>query len=125
MVQILFSLLEKLKKGENTQDGHEAIRPVNLDMTPDKLSKYINDRNLLRIYDIIYKRTIAAAMKSSIVSETTYTIKKMINTCLSLCQRSFYLMAIEPSMVRLRIKMKKYPLRPLSLVRSLIRPWRQ
>lgn len=70
-----YSPVRKAKKGENTQDGHEAIRPVNLDMTPDKLSKYINDRNLLRIYDIIYKRTIAAAMNSSIVSETTYTIK--------------------------------------------------
>lgn len=70
-----YSAVRKAKKSENAQEGHEAIRPVDLDMTPEGLSNFIDDRNLLKVYDIIYKRTIATAMTSSVVSETTYTIK--------------------------------------------------
>lgn len=70
-----YSAVRKAKKSENAQEGHEAIRPVDLDMTPEVLSNFIDDRNLLKVYDIIYKRTIATAMTSSVVSETTYTIK--------------------------------------------------
>lgn len=67
--------VRKAKKSENAQEGHEAIRPVDLDMTPERLAKYITDKSLLKVYDIIYKRTVATAMASSITSETTYTIK--------------------------------------------------
>ena len=70
-----YAPVRKVKKKENVQDGHEAIRPVDLDMTPEKLSKYITDEKLLKVYDIIYKRTIATSMASSIVSETIYTIE--------------------------------------------------
>lgn len=69
-----YAKVRKTKKSENAQDGHEAIRPVDLEMTPERLSQYIDDKNLLKVYDIIYKRTIATAMSSSITSETTYTI---------------------------------------------------
>ena len=70
-----YSKVRAVKKKENTQDGHEAIRPVDLDMTPEKLSRYIDDKMLLKVYDIIYKRTIATSMASSITSETVYTIE--------------------------------------------------
>lgn len=70
-----YAPVRKAKKAENTQDGHEAIRPVDLTMTPEKLSKYVSDQNLIKVYDIIYKRTVATAMASSITSETTYVIK--------------------------------------------------
>lgn len=69
-----FSPIRKAKKGENAQEGHEAIRPVNLDMTPEILSRYISDPNLIKVYRIIYNRTIATMMASSITSETTYEI---------------------------------------------------
>ena len=70
-----YAPLRKYKKGENVQDGHEAIRPVDLSMTPEKLETKINDKNLLKIYKIIYQRTLATMMKSQVISETTYTIK--------------------------------------------------
>lgn len=69
-----FAPIRKAKKGENTQDGHEAIRPVDLSMTPELLSKYIQDKSLLKVYEIIYRRTIATMMTSSITNETIYTI---------------------------------------------------
>ena len=62
------------KKNELAQEGHEALRVVDLEMTPEKLSQYIIDKNLLKVYNIIYQRTLACSMASSITRETTYTI---------------------------------------------------
>lgn len=70
-----YAPIRKAKKQENAQDGHEAIRCVDLDMTPEKLSQYISDKTLLKVYDIIYRRTIATMMKPCITNETTYTIE--------------------------------------------------
>jgi len=70
-----YAPIRKAKKQENAQDGHEAIRCVDLSMTPEKLDKYLSDKNLVKVYDIIYKRTIATMMQPSITSETIYTIK--------------------------------------------------
>lgn len=67
--------VKKAKKNDLAQDGHEAIRPVNMEMTPEKLSQYIKDEVLLKIYDIIYRRTEACAMSPSITSETVYQLK--------------------------------------------------
>ena len=64
----------KAKNSALAQDGHEAIRPVDMSMTPDKLSKYITDKSLLKVYELIYRRTEACAMKPSITAETTYII---------------------------------------------------
>ena len=61
-------------KKENIQDGHEAIRPVDLNMTPENLSLCITDYNLLRVYKIIYDRTIASYMKPAIIQDTNYYI---------------------------------------------------
>ena len=69
-----FAPLREYKKSENAQDGHEAIRPVDLTMTPEKLSQYIKDEKLLKVYSIIYNRTVATMMKPCKVSETTYII---------------------------------------------------
>ena len=70
-----YAPIKKVKKSELAQDGHEAIRPVDMTMTPGKLSKYITDNILLKVYEIIYKRTEACSMAPSITSETTYKIK--------------------------------------------------
>ena len=69
-----YAPLREVKKGENVQDGHEAIRPVDLTMTPEELSKKLSDKNLVKVYEIIYKRTVAAMMASSTTSETIYVI---------------------------------------------------
>lgn len=67
--------IKKEKKKENAQEGHECFRVVDLEMTPEKLSNYINDNYLLKVYSLIYNRTIASLMSSREVFETNYTIK--------------------------------------------------
>ena len=63
------------KKGENSQEGHEGIRCIDLTMTPAKLAQYIRDERLLKVYTIIYNRTVASAMKPAIIANTIYTIE--------------------------------------------------
>lgn len=63
------------KKNENAQEGHECLRVIDLEMTPEKLASYVSDNILLRVYKLIYNRTIASLMSARKVSETTYTIE--------------------------------------------------
>lgn len=65
----------KAKNSDLAQDGHEAIRPVDMSMTPERLASYLEDRDLVKVYEIIYRRTEACAMAPAITSETTYTLK--------------------------------------------------
>jgi DNA topoisomerase-1 len=43
-------------------------------MTPEKLANYVKKDLLLKVYKIIWQRTIASAMPDAQISETTYTI---------------------------------------------------
>ena len=67
--------LKQSKKKDNEQAGHECLRCVDLSMTPEKLSQIIKDDILIKVYNIIYKRTIASMMKPEKISETTYIIE--------------------------------------------------
>ena len=62
------------KKGDNAQEGHEGIRCIDLEMTPDKLRAYIDNDKLVKVYTIVYNRTVASAMKPAIIANTIYTI---------------------------------------------------
>lgn len=70
-----YSPVKKYKTGENSQEGHECFRVIDLEMTPARLSKYIQDDTLIKIYTLIYNRTLAAAMKPASYSTTKYIIK--------------------------------------------------
>lgn len=70
-----YSPFKKGKSKENAQEGHEAIRVLDLDLTPERLSKYLKDERLLKIYTIIWKRTVACGMKPAVISNTIYTIQ--------------------------------------------------
>ena len=54
----------KNKKG--VQDGHEAIRPISLERTPESLKNKI-DKNAYKLYKLIYDRFVASQM-----SDATY-----------------------------------------------------
>lgn len=69
-----YTPIRKVKKSDTTQDGHEAIRPTDLSMTPEKVKEYLKDENLVKVYTIIYKRTIASSMSASITIVTEYSI---------------------------------------------------
>lgn len=63
------------KKGENVQDGHEAIRVVDLGMTPAELGRHLAEPRLLSVYTIIYKRTVASYMAPTKTAVTNYEVR--------------------------------------------------
>ncbi len=56
-------------KSESAQEAHEAIRPT--DFSTQKAS---SDRNEQRLYELIWKRSIASQMADAILERTTATI---------------------------------------------------
>ena len=64
----------KGKSKATDQNGHEAIRVVDPEMTPEKLAEYVSNELLVKVYRLIWQRTIAAAMPSATIAETIYTI---------------------------------------------------
>ena len=44
-----------------TQDAHEAIRPIDVAMTPEKVAPYLDSR-LLKLYTLIWQRFVACQM---------------------------------------------------------------
>jgi DNA topoisomerase I len=71
--------VKKTKANKNSQEGHEGIRVVDVMMTPDRLSKHVNDNRLLKLYELIFKRTIASQMTARKISDTQYEIKNKQN----------------------------------------------
>ena len=61
----------KGKKG--AQDAHEAIRPVSMEYAPDKVKDFL-ERDMYRLYDLIWKRFVASQMVPAIFDQTTFNI---------------------------------------------------
>ena len=53
-------------KSKNAQEAHEAVRPVNAELTPKKVSGSL-DRDQLRLYDLIWKRSLACQMINALI----------------------------------------------------------
>ena len=51
----------KVKKDNNAQDAHEAIRPTNVDNTPEKMKEYLTAEQY-KLYKLIYARAVASLM---------------------------------------------------------------
>jgi len=51
-------------KTKNAQEAHEAIRPTDLGHTPDQIARFL-DEDQRRLYDLIWKRTMASQMASA------------------------------------------------------------
>lgn len=64
----------KSKRKETDQDSHESLRVIDPALTPDILASYINNALLIKVYRLIWQRTIASAMPNAEISETVYTI---------------------------------------------------
>lgn len=62
----------QVKKQDNAQDAHEAIRPTSLALTPEKIADYLT-RDELRLYKRIYQRTVA-----SLMAPATFEITKVM-----------------------------------------------
>ena len=61
------------KKKENTQDAHEAIRPTSVWRTPESLKADLTP-DLLRLYDLVWKRFVACQMQNSVSDQITLLI---------------------------------------------------
>lgn len=57
-------------KAKNAQEAHEAIRPTAIVNTPDKVKQYLSS-DQLRLYSLIWTRTVASQMASAILDATT------------------------------------------------------
>jgi DNA topoisomerase-1 len=60
-------------KAKNAQEAHEAIRPTNMARAPETLRL---DGDLQRLYELIWKRTIASQMESARLDRTTVEIEE-------------------------------------------------
>lgn len=56
----------KSKKG--AQEAHEAIRPVDLSLTPHAVKEFL-DKDQHRLYELIWKRTLACQMKEALLEQ--------------------------------------------------------
>ena len=62
--------VKKSNKTENVQDAHEAIRPTNINNTPEKIKEYLTNEEY-KLYSLIYYRALASLMKDAKVEATT------------------------------------------------------
>ncbi len=60
-------------KSKNAQDAHEAIRPTNVEITPDYAAKFAT-RELAELYRLIYNRFLASQMAPAVFAQTTVDI---------------------------------------------------
>ena len=58
-------------KAKNAQEAHECIRPTDMGLSPEKLRAEDDQR---RLYDLIWKRTIASQMASARLERTTVDV---------------------------------------------------
>ena len=55
-------------KAKNAQEAHEAVRPTDLNRRPADVASYLDD-DQRRLYELIWKRTIASQMESAVLDQ--------------------------------------------------------
>jgi DNA topoisomerase-1 len=60
-------------KAKNAQEAHEAIRPTDFGKPPEKVSRYLED-DALKLYKLIWQRTLASQASSAEIERTTVDI---------------------------------------------------
>jgi len=56
-------------RSKSAQEAHEAVRPTSASNTPDKIAQFLSSEQL-RLYTLIWKRTIASQMADAVVDNT-------------------------------------------------------
>ena len=66
------------KNKQRSQEAHECIRPTDVKMSPKKLKNLIStdNRNLLRLYELIWKRFVSSQMEKAV-----YDVTKAVISC--------------------------------------------
>ncbi len=60
-------------KSKNAQEAHEAIRPTYIAKTPIELKRYLTP-DLHKLYELIWKRTVACQMAEALLDQTSVDI---------------------------------------------------
>jgi|SRR5690554_238759 len=63
----------KFKVNKNAQDAHEAIRPTDINRSPEDIKKYLTP-DLFKLYKLIYIRTLASLMAPAKLNHTSIII---------------------------------------------------
>jgi DNA topoisomerase-1 len=92
-------------KSKNAQEAHEAIRPTYLDKTPAELKKYLTP-DLFRLYELIWKRTVACQMAEALLDQTSVDIVVADEAAIAQSQR--YTLRATGSVIRFPGFMKLY-----------------
>ncbi|MBM3573312.1 MAG: DNA topoisomerase I, partial [Alphaproteobacteria bacterium] len=58
---------------KNAQEAHEAIRPTDVARRPQDVAAHL-DRDQLRLYELIWKRTVASQMQSAELDQTSVDV---------------------------------------------------
>ncbi|NVK17574.1 MAG: type I DNA topoisomerase [Methylocystaceae bacterium] len=61
-------------KAKNAQEAHEAIRPTAVTRRPEEMAKYL-DGDQLKLYSLIWKRTVACQMASAELDQVAVVIQ--------------------------------------------------
>ncbi len=65
-------------KSASAQEAHEAIRPTDLSRSPDAMAAYL-DKDELRLYELIWKRTLASQMADARLLRTAVEIESKLD----------------------------------------------
>ena len=60
-------------KSKNAQEAHEAVRPTYIAKTPVELKKFLSS-DQFKLYDLIWKRTVACQMAEALLDQTSVEI---------------------------------------------------
>jgi len=61
-------------KSKGAQEAHEAIRPSQVDLTPESIKQYLNEKQY-KLYELIWQRAVASQMKPAIFDATIIDIR--------------------------------------------------
>jgi len=61
------------KTKSSAQDAHEAIRPTDVSLAPEKIRRYLSDEQF-RLYQMIWERAVTSQMASALFDQTTVEI---------------------------------------------------
>ena len=64
---------------KNAQDAHEAIRPIDITVTPDSV-KDLLDKNHFKLYKLIYERYLASQMADALYNNMQVNIENSVYT---------------------------------------------
>jgi DNA topoisomerase I len=70
---------EYKNKAKNAQEAHEAIRPTDIMRTPKDVAPYL-DEDQFKLYDLIWKRTVASQMASAVLDQVGVDIPASDNS---------------------------------------------